>query len=299
MNLTKRKIKIENGETVAYIDAGEGAPLILLHGNMSSSAYFKPLFERLAGYRLIAPDLRGMGDSSYERRFDSFKELAEDIKQFADALNISRAHVAAWSAGGAAALELAAAYPMLVKSLFLIESASLRGFPVFPRKADGTYDPTPYKEKEGLRTDPVIGPCITAFESQNRAFISQLLELLIYPPPRPSESDCALYIDEMLKQRNLIDLDWALAVLNMSDEPNAYRAGDGGYKKVKCPIALTTAPLDMIVPRAMVEENLRAFPRAKLIEYEGCAHAPVFFCPDRLAEDIRAFLADCEYNSLR
>ena len=59
-------------ETLAYLDRGRGEAVLLLHGNMSSSLHFTPLFERLAeGFRLIAPDLRGFGDSTYHEPFDS------------------------------------------------------------------------------------------------------------------------------------------------------------------------------------------------------------------------------------
>jgi len=116
--------------------------------------------------------------------------------------------------------------------------------------------------------------------------------LITYLCPAQPAGDEAVYISELMKQRNLLDLDWALANQNMAAEPNRYGSGSGAISKVRCPVALTTAPFDPIVPRSMVEENLKALPQARLIEYPGCAHAPIFFCPDKLAKDIDGFIAD-------
>ena len=75
-------------ETIAYLDEGQGDVVLMLHGNMSSSVHYGPLIERLQGsFRCIAPDLRGFGDSSYNNRFDTMDELAEDVKLLLDALS--------------------------------------------------------------------------------------------------------------------------------------------------------------------------------------------------------------------
>ena len=91
--MEKKKIKLDNSETLAYIEQGTGKKvLILVHGNMSSSLHFLPLFNKLDdSYRLIAVDLRGFGDSSYENEFSSLKELSEDLALFVK--EIGRAHV--------------------------------------------------------------------------------------------------------------------------------------------------------------------------------------------------------------
>ena len=53
--------RIVDGIQTAYLDVGDGEPLVALHGIPTSSALFAPLLPRLAGYRLIAPDLLGQG----------------------------------------------------------------------------------------------------------------------------------------------------------------------------------------------------------------------------------------------
>jgi haloalkane dehalogenase len=53
-----------NGKSMAYVDVGEGDPIVFLHGNPTSSYLWRNVIPNLSdGYRCIAPDLIGMGDS--------------------------------------------------------------------------------------------------------------------------------------------------------------------------------------------------------------------------------------------
>ena len=53
-----------NGKKLAYVDYGEGDPIVFLHGNPTSSYLWRNIMPHLEGVgRLIAPDLIGMGDS--------------------------------------------------------------------------------------------------------------------------------------------------------------------------------------------------------------------------------------------
>lgn len=71
------------------MNLGETIYRLRTERNMSSSVHYGPLIERLQGsFRCVAPDLRGFGDSSYNNRFDTMDELAEDVKLLLDALNI-------------------------------------------------------------------------------------------------------------------------------------------------------------------------------------------------------------------
>ena len=61
----KKHIKIIHGKRMAYLDEGEGEPIVFLHGNPTSSYLWRNVMPHLEGKgRLIAPDLIGMGDSA-------------------------------------------------------------------------------------------------------------------------------------------------------------------------------------------------------------------------------------------
>jgi haloalkane dehalogenase len=59
-----KKTAAVNGRNIAYIEVGEGDPIVLLHGNPTSSYLWRNVIPELAGSgRVIAPDLIGQGDS--------------------------------------------------------------------------------------------------------------------------------------------------------------------------------------------------------------------------------------------
>jgi haloalkane dehalogenase len=59
-----KRTMVVDGSTMSYVDAGEGPPLVFLHGNPTSSYLWRNIIPHLSGvYRCIAPDLIGMGDS--------------------------------------------------------------------------------------------------------------------------------------------------------------------------------------------------------------------------------------------
>ncbi|MDH3194262.1 MAG: alpha/beta fold hydrolase, partial [Acidimicrobiia bacterium] len=67
------------GKQMAYIDAGEGDPIVFLHGNPTSSFLWRFVMAELEGHgRLLAPDLIGMGDS------DKVEESGPDAYTFAE-----------------------------------------------------------------------------------------------------------------------------------------------------------------------------------------------------------------------
>lgn len=62
--LPTKKFCEVNGRHLAYVEAGSGDPVVLLHGNPTSSYLWRDVIPALAGCgRIIAPDLIGQGDS--------------------------------------------------------------------------------------------------------------------------------------------------------------------------------------------------------------------------------------------
>ncbi len=81
---------------------GEGEPIILIHGFPLTHEMWQPQIKLLseAGYKVIAPDLRGFGDSLVELSEWTMDDFANDIISLADNLNISKFNVAGMSMGG-------------------------------------------------------------------------------------------------------------------------------------------------------------------------------------------------------
>lgn len=278
-------------ETLAYLDEGSGPVVVMVHGNMSSSVHYEPLITRIKDkYRCLAVDLRGFGDSTYNNRFDTLEELADDVNLFTEALGIDSYYLVGWSNGGGVSLKLCAKYPEKVKKFFDIEGAGLKGYPVYKKE---NYQSTgkPYANKEEMATDPMqVGPVLSIFAKGDAAMMTSIWDATIYTVNKPTQEQNDLWMSETLKQRNLVDLDWALATLNMSDEYTPYGKGDGTIKDIRCPVALTMAEKDVVVPDYMVLDNYNALGSlATLLPYENCGHSPMVDCPDRLAKDVVEF----------
>lgn len=75
------------GKTMAYIDEGQGDPIVFLHGNPTSSFLWRNVMPHLEGQgRLIAPDLIGMGDSEKLSPSDAGRYRFVEHRTYLDAL---------------------------------------------------------------------------------------------------------------------------------------------------------------------------------------------------------------------
>src|SRR5258705_13176047 len=82
------------GVKLHYLIAGKGEPVILLHGYAQNSHMWRPLMVELARTRLvIAPDLRGFGQSSKPDADYTKKTMAQDIHALASSLGFKQASV--------------------------------------------------------------------------------------------------------------------------------------------------------------------------------------------------------------
>ena len=73
-----------NGTRLHYLTAGEGEPVILLHGYAQTSHMWRPLIAELAKTRaVIAPDLRGIGQSAKPPQGYDKKTMAQDVHALA------------------------------------------------------------------------------------------------------------------------------------------------------------------------------------------------------------------------
>lgn len=103
-----------------YVEAGSGEPLILLHGNGESHAYFIHQIEYFRKkYRVIAIDTRGHGRTPRGKEPFTIRQFAEDLRCFMDAHEIPKAQILGFSDGGNIAMIFAMKYPGYVDKLIL------------------------------------------------------------------------------------------------------------------------------------------------------------------------------------
>ncbi len=248
---------IPNGETLAFRKCGDGAKnLVLLHGNMSSSVHYQTLLEKLEqDFTVYALDLRGFGDSSYNHRFDSLRELAEDVKQFISLQKIDKPVIMGWSTGGGVAMEVAADLGAELRGIILLSSVGIQGYTMYRKDAQGAPIIGDYLiNKDEIAADPIqVAPALQAYEKNDREYFRWLWNLVIYHKNQPPAEDYELNLEAILKQRNLVDIDYSLVHFNVSDSSNGVEPGSGRARLITCPITIIHGESDMVVP--VIEAN--------------------------------------------
>lgn len=107
-----------NGVRLHYMTAGTGDPLYLLHGVPKTSYHWRHVIPLLTPhYTVIAPDLRGLGDSEHPTSGFDMQNMAEDIAQLATALGHDTFNLVGEDWGASTAYQLAAQYPERVNKL--------------------------------------------------------------------------------------------------------------------------------------------------------------------------------------
>jgi len=119
-----------NGIEILAVSAGSGEPLLLLHGTPKTHIYWSKIFPLLTlKYRVIAPDLRGAGQSGhpYAEKGYLSTDVASDLAGLLDALKVDQAFVHGEDRGAEYGFVLAAKFPQRVKALSFAEMM-LSGF---------------------------------------------------------------------------------------------------------------------------------------------------------------------------
>lgn len=112
-----------NGVKLHYLVAGKGDPVILLHGYAQNSHMWRPLMVELAKtHTVIAPDLRGFGQSSKPLTGYDKKTMAQDIHALATSLSLRRVIIVGHDIGLMVAYAYAAQYPNEVERIALMDA---------------------------------------------------------------------------------------------------------------------------------------------------------------------------------
>ena len=113
-----------NGLRMHYLQAGKaGSPVILLHGYAQNSHMWRPLMTELGKtHRVIAPDLRGFGDTTKAETGYDKKTMAQDVHALARLLGIDKAGIVGHDIGLMVAYAYAAQYPAEVDRIALLDA---------------------------------------------------------------------------------------------------------------------------------------------------------------------------------
>src|SRR5262249_2516454 len=136
---------IANGLRFFVTDEGPGSPVVLLHGFPDTSYVWRHQIPALvgAGYRAIAPDLRGRGKSEQPQRIEDYalSAIVADVAGIMDMLGVERAHIIGHDWGAAVAWLFASLLPQRVDHLVALSVGhpATRGRPSLEELQKGWY----------------------------------------------------------------------------------------------------------------------------------------------------------------
>ncbi|ULA64604.1 MAG: Alpha/beta hydrolase [Nitrospira sp.] len=120
--ITRRSVTVD-GVSLSVLEAGTGAPVIFVHGVVTTSNIFpKYLSAYSPDFRGIAVDLRGYGDSQKPESGFTIQQFSKDLIALADKLDIEKPIWVGVSMGGMILQQLALDYPHRVRALVLVST---------------------------------------------------------------------------------------------------------------------------------------------------------------------------------
>jgi pimeloyl-ACP methyl ester carboxylesterase len=115
-----------DGINTHYVVAGEGSPVLLVHGLGASMVVWRENIAALSQrFRVYVIDLPGHGDSEKPDISYDAESMVEFLRKFVETLDVGKVAIMGNSLGGGLALMTALAHPELVSKLALVSSASL------------------------------------------------------------------------------------------------------------------------------------------------------------------------------
>jgi pimeloyl-ACP methyl ester carboxylesterase len=128
-----------NGILIHYVIGGKGDPIVLLHGWPQTWYEWRNIIHELIvnNYTVIAPDMRGFGDSEKPQTGYDKKTIAEDIYQLVKKLGYSKIYLVAHDMGGPVAYSYAVAHPEDVNKMVILDTL----LPGFGLEEAGNFSP--------------------------------------------------------------------------------------------------------------------------------------------------------------
>ena len=267
--LTARYLLVD-GARIRYIDAGRGAPVLLLHGLGASLYAWRKNIAAVAaaGFRVIAFDNRGFGLSDKPPAPYDNTAYARLAVALMDSLGLPSAVLIGHSMGGAIAAEVAIEYPQRVRGLVLVGSAGL-----------GAREPLLFR----VARWPVVGPTLLAF--RGRGLTGRLLRSTYFDPSKVTEAD----VDQYYAPVALPDYGRALrGVLTQF----RFTALDGRLDRIAAPTLVLWGEADRWVPIGLGRALASGITRSAFLSVAQAGHSVQEEAPDEVNRLVIRFLTD-------
>ena len=251
------------GAKIHYVEAGSGAPVILIHGLADNVAIWDPVIPALAArFRVIALDQIGFGRSDKPLLNYRVSTLVDFLDVFLTELKIERASLVGNSLGGWVAAAYALAHPERVERLVLSDAA---GYAALTKTMDSR--------------------ALRALRVASRDDIRYLGPLAFH--------DKRFYqdVDAAFKERVIAGDSYTVAQV-LDSMIRGDDALDNKLQTLKQPTLVLWGREDKLIPLSFGEQFHREIVDSRLRIIDNCGHMPQLECPNEFSAAVLKFFSD-------
>ena len=255
-----------NNTQLAYTDTGgAGRPIVLIHGYPFNRSLWTEQIPALSNdYRIIAPDLRGFGDSDASQDPSTMNRLAADVAELMDHLQIPRATIGGLSMGGYVALAFYKQFAPRVRALVLADTRA---------QAD-TEEAKQTREQQAEK----------ALSEGMAGIADAMLPKLLTPETVSKRPEIVKFIRDMMLKTKPEGA--AAALRGMADREDQTEL----LPKISVPTLIVVGAEDAITPVADSEKMHHAIRESRLVVLDHAGHVSNVERPQQFNDALLHFL---------
>jgi pimeloyl-ACP methyl ester carboxylesterase len=273
---TMRVLESHDRGTIYTISRGEGPPVVFCHGVTLSSRVWAKQFESFpaAGFRAVAFDSRGHGESALGESGHSIDNLADDLKTVLETLDLHDAVLVGHSMGGMAVQAFAIRHPDVVQARvkgLVLQSTSSHNLVSDARRVRNT-----------IERVAGFGPDLGALMRQpNLGFL--LARIGFGNDPHASHVEATRQMLGACSRETIRDAGIALLSLDLT----------AGLTSLTVPTLVLVGTADALTPPRDSQRIADLIPDARLVEYPGAGHMLMYERTDEVDALIMEFARGC------
>ena len=258
-------VQIDNIK-MAYTDTGSGRPIVLIHGYPFNRTLWNEQVAALSGsYRVIAPDLRGFGESDSSAEA-TMSRMAQDVALLLDHLAIPRATLGALSMGGYVALAFYKLFASRVRALILADTRAQA-------------DTEEAKQTRAQQAEKALAEGMAGIADA-------MLPKLLTPETVSKRPEIVKRVRDMMLKTKPEGAAAALRGMAERDDQTSL------LTKISVPALILVGAEDAITPVADSEKMNQAIAGSRLVVIENAGHVSNLERTERFNEALLDFLSD-------
>jgi pimeloyl-ACP methyl ester carboxylesterase len=253
-----------NGITLSYTDQGQGIPLVFVHGfPLNRETWQKQVDAFQSTHRVIAPDLRGLGQTEAQPGTNTMDRFADDVSELLRQLETGPVVLVGHSMGGYVALAFARRHPEMLRGLVLVGTKAGADTPEGAAGRRATAEKVKLEGIVGVVN--AMAPKMLAAGNQDERMAAKVRDFM-----------------EPSKPEGVIG-----ALLGMAERPDS----TPHLGQIRVPTLVVTGADDTIIPPAESDALARHIPGAQLRVIPNAGHLVAFERPDEFNQALRDWLS--------